>query len=155
MAGSNRDADEAADAVGGHDLPRDGQQVRGLGDLVEAADAAGQRHAADEPVAQGQDLVHLAEPIGEAALSPEEQRLPIGGEEMQASDLVAGDMGQRVDGLLEDLVEVEGPAHRRRHRPQDLEVAHGRRSAGRAARGHPGHCYTILIIVSTAQGRKL
>ena len=82
----------------------------------------------------GVKRVNEGEP--EITLSPEEQRLPIGGEEMQAGDLVASDMGQRVDGLLEDLVEVEGPAHRLRDRPENLEMTEQWRGRRARAVGH-------------------
>src|SRR6266542_4056416 len=65
---------------------------------------------------------------------------------MQTGDLVAGDMSQRVDGFLKDLTEVEGPAYCLCYRPQDLEVAHGRRRSHRGARTEPGHSHPALIV---------
>jgi len=89
--------------------------------------------AADQALTHRQHLVGLAQPIGEPALAAEQQRLAVDRHEMEARDLVPGHVGERAQRLLDDLVEVERPAHRVGDRPENLQMADERGGAAHAS----------------------
>jgi hypothetical protein len=101
-------------------VPR--QDVRVIVVLVDPDCLARDGHAADEPFADGQPPVHLAQARGHSALAPELERLAILGEEMEARDLVTGDARERVDRGPQDFLDVERAAHGLRDGVEDLEV---------------------------------
>ena len=125
--------------IGTHRKPR-------MPSAVTAARAAGRRssarpasstrrtrpgggHPADEALADRQHLVDLAQAIREAALAAQQEHLAVGGDEVKARDLVAGDVGEGAQRLLDDLVEIERAAHRLGHRAENLQVTDQRRRA--------------------------
>jgi len=125
----DRHAEEPADAVGGDRGPRGGQQVVGAPGLVHAAHAPRGGHPADETLADGQHLVDLAQAVREPALAAQKEHLAVGGDEVEARDLVAGHVGEGAQRLLDDLVEIERAAHRLGHRAKNLQVTDERRGA--------------------------
>ncbi len=125
----DRHAEKPANAVGAHRGPRRGQQVVRAPGVVHAAHAARGGYPADETLADRQHLVDLAQPIGESALAAQQERLAVGGDEMQARDLVAGHVREGTQRLLDDLVEIERAADRLGHRAKNLQVTDQRRGA--------------------------
>ena len=128
VTGPDGHAHESADAVGGDGHPRRGQQVIGDPDVVDPTGLSRQRYPTDQALTHGQLDIDPAQLVTEASVSPQEEAIAVGGDEMKARDLVARDMGQGGERTLQHLVEVQRTAHGFIHRPQDLQVPNqGRR----------------------------
>ena len=83
MTGAYRHAHEASDPIFQDHLTGSGQEVGGLGDVIEVSAPPGQRHASDQPVPQPQDPVDLAEPAGKPAIAPQQELAALYGDEVQ------------------------------------------------------------------------
>ena len=105
--------------------PRRRQEVGGLADVRPVERLAGGRHAADEPLPDRKGTVDLAQPGPQAPVAAQVQRRAIGREQVEARDLVPGDVRERVQGDAQDLVDVEGGADRLADAVQDAHVRFG------------------------------
>ena len=83
---------------------------------------AGGRHTADEPLADREDPVDLAQPRPQAPVAAQLQARAIGRKQVEARDLVAGDVCERVERDAQHLVDVEGGADRLADAVQDSHV---------------------------------
>ena len=122
MARPDGNADEAADAVRAHGCPRRGQEIGLAARVVHPAPAPGQRDTADQSVAHGQLEVDAAELVGEAPLPAQQEALTVRRDQMQARDLVTGDVRESGERFLKNLVEIERSTHGLRDGSEDLEV---------------------------------
>src|SRR5207244_12317759 len=89
---------------------------------IEQDRLAGGGDLADEAGAHWQRLVHLAQVRGHAALAAQAQPGAVLRQYVQAGDLVAGDLGQRVERRFQNLLDVETAADRLGDRVEDLKV---------------------------------
>ncbi len=122
VARPDGNADEAADAVRAHGRPRRGQEIGLAARVVHPAPAPGQRDTADQSVAHGQLEVDAAELVGEAPLPAQQEALTVRRDQMQARDLVTGDVRESGERFLKHLVEIERSTHGLRDGSKDLEV---------------------------------
>ena len=130
-AAVDRHADEAADVVAPDGGPGRREHVRVLVVPLDPDGLAGDGHVTDEPFADRQPLVHLAEARGHAARASQLERLAVLGQQMEARDLVPGDAGERIQRGAQDLLDVERTADGLGDGVEDLEM---RRDVGPAAR---------------------
>ncbi len=93
----DRHADEPLDLLTPDRGPGARQDVRVIVVLLDPDCLARDGHVADEPFADGQRPVHLAQARGHSALGPELEHPTVLGEEMEARDLVTGDARECVD----------------------------------------------------------
>src|SRR5439155_4275073 len=107
------------------------QDVRVLVVPVEPDGLAGDRDLADEPRAEGQDPIHLAQTRRHPALAAQLERLAVLGQKMEARDLVAGHARERFDRGVQDVLDVERTADRLRDGVENLEVRLDVRAARR------------------------
>src|SRR5262249_29539547 len=77
---------------------------------------------ADETNPHRKRLVHLAQIRRHAALAAQAQPGTVFRQDVQARDLVDGDLSQRIEGRLQDLLDVETAADRLANRVEDLKV---------------------------------
>ena len=98
------------------------QQVGRLARVSQRDRAPAHHDPADHTFADREDAVDLAQKRPQSAVAPQMQRRAVGRQEMQARDLVAGDVRERVERDAEHLVDVEARADRLADRVQDAEV---------------------------------
>ena len=121
-AAVDRDADEAADVVGGHGDARLGQQGGIVGRILQDQRDAGLGHAAELTLADREEDVDVTEHRGEQALALEVELLAVLREEMEARHLVPGDVRQGVERRPEHLVDVQAAADSLRNGVEDTEM---------------------------------
>src|SRR5262245_8752078 len=132
-AAADRHAHESVNA-----FLRDGssggrQEIGRLADVRPVQGLAGGSHAADEALADRQGGVDLAQPRTQAAVAAKVQGRAVGRQQMEARDLMPGDVGERVESDAEHLVDVERRADGLADAVQDPDV--GLHVDGRRARG--------------------
>ena len=142
-AAVDRHAHESLDVVLAHRVLGRRQQVRRLGDVAERRGLPGGGHAADQAEAERQHPVDLAQLGREAAVAAQVQRLPVLREQMEAGDLVAGDVRQRVERRAEHLFDVERATDGLGDRVEDLQV-----TLGLQALAHPPRLMPLDILAS-------
>src|SRR5262249_183960 len=132
-AAVDRHAYEAEDRLAPAGGPGARRGVRVLVVPVEPDRLAGEGDPSNEPGADGQAPVDLAQARRHAALAAQLERFAVLGQEVQARDLVAGDAGQGVDRGAQDFLDVERAADGLRDRVEDLEMRLDVRAAMRPA----------------------
>ena len=93
----------------------------------------------DQPLTYRQGPVDAAQALGQPAVAAKLERRAVGSDEVQARDLVAGDVRERGERGPEDLLDVERPAEGRRHGVQDLEMPARLHGGDRPRGGHNGY----------------
>src|SRR5205814_9577810 len=111
-AAADRDADEAADLVEPDRGLRPREEVRVPDDVHRLQGPPRLGDPSDQPLAHGQEPADLAQPRGPPALALELQRLAVSREQVEARDLVAGDVREGLRRGPEHVADVERAADR-------------------------------------------
>src|SRR6059036_3692491 len=94
VPGPDGHAHESANPVGGDGRPCCGEQIIRSPDVIDSSRLSHQRHSADQALAHGQLDIDPAQLVTEASVSPQKETVAVGGDQMEARDLVSSDMGQ-------------------------------------------------------------
>src|SRR3990172_1672958 len=124
------DGDEALDPLRLHHGARGGQEVRRCLNIFHHQGAALGRRVADQPLAEGKRQVHVSEPGGEAPVTPEDERVAVGSEEVEGGELVPRHLREGRERFLQDLLKIKGAADRRRHGAEDGQMPADRAFSG-------------------------
>ena len=131
----DRHAHERVDPFLGDGGPRRRQEIGRLADVRPLQGRAGRGDSADEALAGRQDAIDLAQARPQPPVTAKVQRRAVRRQQVEAGDLVAGDVRERVQGDAEHLVDVEGRADGLADAVQDPDV--GLDVDRRRARGAP------------------
>src|SRR3972149_4088779 len=124
------DGDEALDPLRLHHGARGGQEVRRCLNIFHHQGARLGPRVADPPLAEGKRQVHVSEPGGEAPVTPEDERVAVGSEEVEGGELVPRYLREGRERFLQDLLKIKGAADRRRHGAEDGQMPADRAFSG-------------------------
>src|SRR3989442_6822158 len=121
-AAPNRHAPEALNLIPATGGRCGREEVGPAGHVFQPQRLAGGGDAADQPFAHRQAAVDLAQPRRQPAIALQQEAQAVLGDEVEARDLVAGDVRERIQRRAQHLVHVQAAADRLGDRVEDGEV---------------------------------